>query len=164
MMPVQPAQIGFGKRDLAPALPPGPAFAVERIEAIAMFVGRPDGTPESLWLTLDFMDFDLQMVNAVKAGVEASTGIPQPRAVLAQLRRCRVAVPEEILVVSLNMQMEPATADFLWIEWPFEQAGEAAVDILRSPEAPMPLVTWTGILHDPRSDVGEEVIALNLDS
>ena len=73
------AHIGFAKRDLAPALPAERDFAPERVEAVAMFVGAPDGTPESIWLTLDFMDFDLQMVNSVKAGVEAATGIPQAR-------------------------------------------------------------------------------------
>jgi hypothetical protein len=149
MSPV-PAQVGFARRDLAPALPDGRDFAAARVEAVAMFVGAPDGTPESIWLTFDFMDFDLQMVNAVKAGVEASTGIPQARAVLAQLRRCRVAVPSEVQVVSLNMQQDPASEEFPWVEWPFEAAGEAAIDILRSPEAPMPATTWRGILHEPQ--------------
>ncbi len=132
--------------------------------------GLPDSPDLELFSTLDERQAteDFMILLRPRREIPFDTIITgchaQARAVLAQLRRCRVAVPEEILVVSLNMQMEPATADFLWIEWPFEQAGEAAVDILRSPEAPMPLVTWTGILHDPRSDVGEEVIALNLDS
>ena len=74
-----PAQVGFARRDLAPALPDGRDFAAERVEAVAMFVGAPDGTPESLWIALDFMDFDLAMVNAVKAGVEAAAAIPRAR-------------------------------------------------------------------------------------
>ena len=83
--------------------------------------------------------------DAVVTGANA-----QARAVLAQLRRCRVAVPSEVQVVSLNMQQDPASEEFPWVEWPFEAAGEAAIDILRSPEAPMPATTWRGVLHEPQ--------------
>lgn len=69
-------RIGFGKRDLEATLPATQGFAMERVEAIAFYAAHPDGTPESAWVVLDFMDFDLEMINSVKKGIADATQMP----------------------------------------------------------------------------------------
>jgi hypothetical protein len=68
--------IGFGAADLASALPQDRSFAEERIEARALYIGCPDGTPESVWVVLDFMDFNLERINAIKDAVAAARQVP----------------------------------------------------------------------------------------
>lgn len=75
----------------------------------------------------------------------------QARAVSAQLRRCQVPVPEEVMVVSLNMHLEAASEEFPGLEWPFEQAGETAVDILQETAPEKPAKEWRGVLMSPEA-------------
>lgn len=61
-------KIGFAKQDLADALRPAEwPVREERVEAIAMYIA--DAEKASLWITLDFMDFNLGVINEIKAAV-----------------------------------------------------------------------------------------------
>ncbi len=61
-------KIGFAKQDLADALRPADwPVREERVEAIAMYIA--DAEKASLWITLDFMDFNLGVINEIKNAV-----------------------------------------------------------------------------------------------
>ena len=65
-------KIGFSKVDLAEALLPKQPIR-EPIEAIALYAENEFG--KTLWITLDFMDFNLGYTNAVRASVCKATGL-----------------------------------------------------------------------------------------
>lgn len=66
-------KVGFAKIDLEDALRPVLPVREERIEAIAFYVS--DEKSESLWITLDFMDFNLEIVNLIKNEIHSKTNI-----------------------------------------------------------------------------------------
>lgn len=66
-------RVGFSKQDLETALQPKMPVREERIEAIGLYLASE--TLQSIWITLDFMDFDLRVVNALTAAVQSATGM-----------------------------------------------------------------------------------------
>lgn len=66
-------QVGFSKQDLEHALRPVLPVREERIEAIALYLKSE--TLRSIWITLDFMDFDLHVVSTLTDAVQEATGI-----------------------------------------------------------------------------------------
>lgn len=66
-------QVGFSKQDLEAALQPKMTVREERIEAIGLYLA--DEHLQSIWVTLDFMDFDLNVVNTLTDAIHKATGI-----------------------------------------------------------------------------------------
>ena len=71
---------GFGSVDLTEALVGGLPSAVEKVEAHALFTA-PAGMPSAggVWIVLDFMDFDLSVVNSIKQAAAAACVLKQDR-------------------------------------------------------------------------------------
>ena len=70
----RPALIGLGCADLASALLADKPIAEERIEARALYAAPADSPTEgSVWVVLDFMDFDLEMVNFIRTEIVSAT-------------------------------------------------------------------------------------------
>ena len=69
-----PALIGFGRADLASALSADKPIAKERVEVRALYAAPAASPAEgSVWVVLDFMDFDLEMVNFIRTGIVSAT-------------------------------------------------------------------------------------------
>ena len=68
-------QVGFAKKDLEAALHPVLPVREERIEAIALYLASEE--LRCVWITLDFMDFDLQVVSTLTDAIFEATGIPK---------------------------------------------------------------------------------------
>ncbi len=66
-------RVGFSKQDLESALQPKMPVREERIEAICLYLASE--SLQSIWITLDFMDFDLRVVNTLTTAVHKATGI-----------------------------------------------------------------------------------------
>ncbi len=66
-------QVGFAKQDLEAALRPVLPVREERIEAIGLYLSSD--CLQCVWITLDFMDFDLHVIKTLTAAVQKSTGI-----------------------------------------------------------------------------------------
>ena len=70
-------KIGMSKIDLEPALQKGVPIREERVEAIALYAEDEDNA--SVWVVLDFMDFDLSVVEGLQSAVEKAVGLEQKR-------------------------------------------------------------------------------------
>lgn len=64
-------KIGMARQDLETALRPANKVMEERVEAIALFAEGHEHS--ALWISLDFMDFNLCVVETLKAAVNAET-------------------------------------------------------------------------------------------
>ena len=70
------AWAGFGSMDLSCALTGDRILAVEHVEANAVFTASAgDISSGGVWVVLDFMDFDLQIINTIKYAVIQLTGL-----------------------------------------------------------------------------------------
>ena len=65
-------KIGFSKTDLCESLTPKQEIR-EPIEAIAFYA--EDDSNQVIWITLDFMDFNLAFTNAIRANIKDQTGL-----------------------------------------------------------------------------------------
>lgn len=70
-------KIGMSKIDLEPALQSGVPIREERVEAVSLYVSGSDGA--SAWVVLDFMDFDLGVVEGLQGAVGEATGLEKER-------------------------------------------------------------------------------------
>jgi len=66
-------RVGMSRRDLEEALCPKLPMYEERVEVCALYA-KSDAV-ELVWAVLDFMDFNLKVVNTVKAAIQAKTGV-----------------------------------------------------------------------------------------
>lgn len=67
---------GFAKQDLEKALTGQGKMLEERIEAICLYMEDAGSGLTAIWLTLDFMDFNLSVVQTIQSAVADRTGIP----------------------------------------------------------------------------------------
>ena len=66
-------KVGFAKIDLEDALLPKQPIR-EPIEAVSLYV--EDGSTSCIWSVLDFMDFNLLVVNSIRSAIHEKTAIP----------------------------------------------------------------------------------------
>ena len=66
-------KIGMAKQDLAAAKDRSWILSDERVCAVALYAESED--TKAIWMVLDFMDFNLSVVNALKEAVAAATGL-----------------------------------------------------------------------------------------
>lgn len=64
---------GFYKQNLEEVLLPTYPVMEEKIEAVALYLS--DESSRAIWMTLDFMDFNLLVVNTLKDSIHTATGI-----------------------------------------------------------------------------------------
>lgn len=65
--------IGMAKQDLAAAKDSSWILSDERVCAIALYAASEE--TQAIWMVLDFMDFNLSVVNTLKNAVSAATGL-----------------------------------------------------------------------------------------
>jgi len=65
-------KVGFAKQDLEKALRPEMPVREERVEAVSMYIASH--SQDCIWTVLDFMDFDLSVINALTEAVHKATG------------------------------------------------------------------------------------------
>lgn len=71
-------KIGFAKQDLAPALRPAKwPVREERVEAVSMYIA--DERQESLWIVLDFMDFNFGVIREIREAVRKAISIDETK-------------------------------------------------------------------------------------